>query len=133
MIDKLRNDLIYEYIKYKYMGDKQRFVTHIEDYIQNLVEVLHVIDIIETKRIKARIDHFCFGCGGRITAGNTCRKRTLVDGEIYHLYFCNGCEIYIDLNCRRCNECFDNDNAFKNFVKECEKKNGNKYIAEITR
>ena len=78
-----------------------------------------MIDFIECKNIKARIDHFCHGCGRRILIGERTEKHTLKDYEIYHLYYCMGCVAHVNLKCSDCNDCFNDHGAVSGHVREC--------------
>jgi len=50
------------------------------------------MNFINRKKVKTRKPHYCTGCMDIIPSGSMVIRDTLVDGEIYSVYFCDICE-----------------------------------------
>lgn len=80
-----------------------------------------MVEFINEKVVKVRKNHECHGCLKIIlNKSNRILRQTFKDDDIYNLYYCSDCQEYLENKCQKCNECFELENVFPGFIKECK-------------
>jgi len=78
--------------------------------------------VSETKKVKARKNHTCLGCGKKIKKGEKYFKSTCaMDGHIYDIKECKKCREYYNENCSNCEyyEFCIGENYYVGILKDC--------------
>jgi len=80
-----------------------------------------MVELLRSKIVKVRKDHKCHGCSCRIEKGsNNILSETYVEDIIYTLYFCEDCQEWLEIRCKKCKECYELETATEGYIKECK-------------
>ncbi len=85
-------------------------------------------EFLHSEHRKTRKEHECWGCFTRIPTGTkdvyafTC----VSDGTVFTGHYCPECEKFTNEKCRKCCKCYDKEEAYQGYIKECHKREATK-------